>query len=179
MVFVVLQKEARSDGVDASAFLVALRSAISVFGHGRRRMHSCQRERRPGGILRQTRLSSMEEHSPRRFLRSAANLLSIRLRVGMLHRAFSVFLFNSRNELLLQQRSAQKITFPGSLSAPLCTNQREFRVLDQYVLLASARRPRRTRRSGGRSARCFKETGRRALVRHEEGSFSARSFVCL
>jgi isopentenyl-diphosphate Delta-isomerase len=29
-----------------------------------------------------------------------------------LHRAFSVFLFNEKNELMLQQRSSQKITFP-------------------------------------------------------------------
>ena len=37
---------------------------------------------------------------------------------GLLHRAFSVFLFNSENKLLLQQRAASKITFPvrpGSL----------------------------------------------------------------
>jgi isopentenyl-diphosphate delta-isomerase len=32
---------------------------------------------------------------------------------GQLHRAFSVFLFNSRGELLLQQRAASKITFPS------------------------------------------------------------------
>ena len=29
----------------------------------------------------------------------------------LLHRAFSVFLFNSKNELLLQERSKYKITF--------------------------------------------------------------------
>eukprot|EP00878_Enallax_costatus_P041282 GHUV01047929.1.p1 GENE.GHUV01047929.1~~GHUV01047929.1.p1 ORF type:complete len:142 (-),score=44.13 GHUV01047929.1:250-675(-) len=33
---------------------------------------------------------------------------------GLLHRAFSVFLFNSEGELLLQQRAASKITFPGA-----------------------------------------------------------------
>uniref|UniRef100_H0XC08 Isopentenyl-diphosphate Delta-isomerase 1 n=1 Tax=Otolemur garnettii TaxID=30611 RepID=H0XC08_OTOGA len=32
---------------------------------------------------------------------------------GLLHRAFSVFLFNTENKLLLQQRSEAKITFPG------------------------------------------------------------------
>ena len=32
-----------------------------------------------------------------------------------LHRAFSVFLFNTKNELLMQQRSSFKITFPGNL----------------------------------------------------------------
>lgn len=31
----------------------------------------------------------------------------------MLHRAFSVFIFNSEEKLLLQQRSDAKITFPG------------------------------------------------------------------
>lgn len=29
------------------------------------------------------------------------------------HRAFSVFLFNEKNELLLQRRSSHKITFPN------------------------------------------------------------------
>ena len=33
---------------------------------------------------------------------------------GLLHRAFSVFLFDSRNRLLLQQRAPEKITFPGN-----------------------------------------------------------------
>ncbi|XP_011385860.1 uncharacterized protein LOC105311588 [Pteropus vampyrus] len=32
---------------------------------------------------------------------------------GLLHRAFSVFLFNTENKLLLQQRSDAKVTFPG------------------------------------------------------------------
>lgn len=30
-----------------------------------------------------------------------------------LHRAFSLFLFNSKNELLMQKRADSKITFPG------------------------------------------------------------------
>ena len=34
---------------------------------------------------------------------------------GMLHRAFSVFLFNHEGRLLLQQRASTKITFPGDL----------------------------------------------------------------
>jgi len=32
---------------------------------------------------------------------------------GICHRAFSVFLFNRRNELLLTQRAPAKITFPN------------------------------------------------------------------
>lgn len=41
---------------------------------------------------------------------------------GMLHRAFSVFLFNSKGELLLQQRSDEKITFPGYWTNTCCSH---------------------------------------------------------
>ena len=41
--------------------------------------------------------------------------ISVTLLPGMLHRAFSVFLFNPEGELLLQQRSDAKITYPGDL----------------------------------------------------------------
>ena len=41
---------------------------------------------------------------------------------GMLHRAFSVFLFNANNELLLQQRSDSKITFPGHYTNTCCSH---------------------------------------------------------
>ncbi|KAL3186952.1 hypothetical protein MRX96_004758 [Rhipicephalus microplus] len=41
---------------------------------------------------------------------------------GFLHRAFSVFLFNSKNELLLQQRSDAKITFPGRFTNTCCSH---------------------------------------------------------
>jgi hypothetical protein len=34
---------------------------------------------------------------------------------GLLHRAFSVFLFDENNRLLLQQRASEKITFPGEI----------------------------------------------------------------
>ncbi|XP_058388810.1 isopentenyl-diphosphate delta-isomerase 2 [Diceros bicornis minor] len=44
---------------------------------------------------------------------------------GLLHRAFSVVLFNTENKLLVQQRSDTKVTFPGYFtdscsSHPLC-----------------------------------------------------------
>lgn len=39
-----------------------------------------------------------------------------------LHRAFSVFIFNSKNELLLQKRSLSKITFPGFVSNTCCSH---------------------------------------------------------
>lgn len=46
---------------------------------------------------------------------------------GLLHRAFSVFIFNQRGELLLQQRATEKITFPDlwtntCCSHPLCVD---------------------------------------------------------
>ena len=41
---------------------------------------------------------------------------------GMLHRAFSLFLFNSNNELMLQQRSTEKITFPELYTNTCCSH---------------------------------------------------------
>ncbi|KAB2019036.1 hypothetical protein ES319_D08G271500v1 [Gossypium barbadense] len=40
----------------------------------------------------------------------------------MLHRAFSVFLFNTKYELLLQQRSATKVTFPRVWTNTCCSH---------------------------------------------------------
>lgn len=39
---------------------------------------------------------------------------------GLLHRAFSVFLFNEDGKLLLQQRADEKITFPGMWTNTCC-----------------------------------------------------------
>ncbi|EGS21484.1 isopentenyl-diphosphate delta-isomerase-like protein [Thermochaetoides thermophila DSM 1495] len=41
---------------------------------------------------------------------------------GLLHRAFSVFLFNEKNELLLQQRASEKITFPNMWTNTCCSH---------------------------------------------------------
>lgn len=41
---------------------------------------------------------------------------------GVLHRAFSVFLFNEDNKLLLQQRAAGKITFPNVWTNTCCSH---------------------------------------------------------
>jgi len=41
---------------------------------------------------------------------------------GLLHRAFSVFLFNSSNKLLLQQRASEKITFPNMWTNTCCSH---------------------------------------------------------
>src|ERR1700759_4301005 len=63
----------------------------------------------------------------RRYVRVLANVQSskvvlmkepghqmVNINQGLLHRAFSVFLFDSENRLLLQQRASEKITFPGT-----------------------------------------------------------------
>ncbi|KAI9675929.1 MAG: isopentenyl-diphosphate delta-isomerase idi1 [Trizodia sp. TS-e1964] len=41
---------------------------------------------------------------------------------GLLHRAFSVFLFDSDNRLLLQQRASEKITFPNMWTNTCCSH---------------------------------------------------------
>lgn len=55
------------------------------------------------------------------FSKKTAHLLS-NIRRGYLHRAFSVFLFNSDNELLLQKRSSRKITFPKYVTNTCCSH---------------------------------------------------------
>jgi len=44
---------------------------------------------------------------------------------GMLHRAFSVFVFNKQGELLLQQRAMDKYHSPGLWTNTCCSHQRE------------------------------------------------------
>ncbi len=61
------------------------------------------------------------------------------------HRAFSVFLFNSRNQLLLQRRAFSKITFPGywantCCSHPLFTKEEADMDDDMGVRRAAAKR---------------------------------------
>ena len=41
---------------------------------------------------------------------------------GLLHRAFSVFLFNKDDKLLLQQRASEKITFPDMWTNTCCSH---------------------------------------------------------
>lgn len=43
---------------------------------------------------------------------------------GVLHRAFSIFIFNDRGELLLQQRSPEKRLWPGYWSNSCCSHPR-------------------------------------------------------
>jgi isopentenyl-diphosphate delta-isomerase len=44
---------------------------------------------------------------------------------GLLHRAFSVFLFDDENRLLLQQRADEKITFPGTCPTTITPRQQD------------------------------------------------------
>ncbi|OAD92250.1 isopentenyl-diphosphate delta-isomerase [Aequorivita soesokkakensis] len=44
---------------------------------------------------------------------------------GVLHRAFSVFVFNGKNELLLQQRALHKYHSPGLWTNTCCSHQRD------------------------------------------------------
>ncbi len=44
---------------------------------------------------------------------------------GILHRAFSVFIFNSKNELMLQQRALVKYHSPGLWTNTCCSHQRQ------------------------------------------------------
>ena len=43
---------------------------------------------------------------------------------GVLHRAFSVFVFNKKGELLLQQRALDKYHSPGLWTNTCCSHQR-------------------------------------------------------
>lgn len=44
---------------------------------------------------------------------------------GLLHRAFSVFIFNNKEELLLQQRALSKYHTPGLWTNTCCSHQKE------------------------------------------------------
>ena len=56
-----------------------------------------------------------------RDLRAAGHLME-NINKGLLHRAFSVFLFDSQNRLLLQQRATEKITFPDMWTNTCCSH---------------------------------------------------------
>ena len=44
---------------------------------------------------------------------------------GLLHRAFSIFIFNNQNELMLQQRAFHKYHSPGLWTNTCCSHQRD------------------------------------------------------
>ena len=52
---------------------------------------------------------------------------------GLLHRAFSVFLFSSDGDVLLQQRSSQKRLWPGAWSNSCCSHPRRGETLSGAI----------------------------------------------
>lgn len=50
---------------------------------------------------------------------------------GKLHRAFSIFVFNNRGEMLLQQRAAEKYHCAGMWTNTCCSHQRPGETLEQ------------------------------------------------
>lgn len=52
---------------------------------------------------------------------------------GILHRAFSLFVFNGKGALLLQQRSAGKRLWPGYWANTCCSHPRRGETLDEAV----------------------------------------------
>jgi isopentenyl-diphosphate Delta-isomerase len=52
---------------------------------------------------------------------------------GLLHRAFSVFLFSPEGEVLLQQRSGQKRLWPGAWSNACCSHPRQGETLEDAL----------------------------------------------
>ena len=49
---------------------------------------------------------------------------------GILHRAFSIFIFNSKKEVLIQKRSAQKLLWPDFWSNSCCSHPRQGETLE-------------------------------------------------
>ncbi|MBR9682780.1 MAG: isopentenyl-diphosphate Delta-isomerase [Candidatus Aenigmarchaeota archaeon] len=52
---------------------------------------------------------------------------------GKLHRAFSIFIFNSKGEMLLQLRSKKKYHFGDLWTNTCCSHQRKGEILEQSV----------------------------------------------
>ena len=67
----------------------------------------------PDSLASAGRLSLRRQKEQSRSSLHALGHLMKNIDQGLLHRAFSVFLFDSKNRLLLQQRASEKITFPG------------------------------------------------------------------
>jgi len=52
---------------------------------------------------------------------------------GLLHRAFSIFLFNRKGEMLLQQRAAEKYHTPGLWSNTCCSHPRPNEEMEEAI----------------------------------------------
>jgi isopentenyl-diphosphate delta-isomerase type 1 len=115
---------------------------------GRASKKECETQTRPGFRARRQLPECVCE--PRPSCARAAHL-TVNINKGMLHRAFSVFLFNEEGKLLLQKRSDAKITFPSRWTNTCCSHPLYFpeemdetnNIGEQSVTSARARlRPR-------------------------------------
>lgn len=52
---------------------------------------------------------------------------------GKLHRAFSIFIFNDKNELLLQKRSIKKYHFGGLWTNTCCSHHKKGETLEESI----------------------------------------------
>ena len=79
-------------------------------------------------------------HDTKKHCHLNANILG----QGLLHRAFSVFIFNANHELLMQKRSAVKITFPSYWANSCCSHplytQEEMEMQDALGVKRAAQR---------------------------------------
>lgn len=55
-------------------------------------------------------------------------------REGIVHRAFSVLIFNDKNEMLLQRRALEKYHSPGEWTNACCSHQREGENIEQAAI---------------------------------------------
>jgi len=89
---------------------------------------------------------------------------------GILHRAFSVFLFNDQGELLLQQRGAEKRLWPMYWTNTCCSHPRQGESMD----LATERRLQQELNTGSALEFVYKFEYRRASVTRDQNSNCAR-----
>mmetsp|Transcript_464 Transcript_464/g.626 ORF Transcript_464/g.626 Transcript_464/m.626 type:complete len:251 (-) Transcript_464:60-812(-) len=67
--------------------------------------------------------------------------LMVNINKGMLHRAFSVFLFSSDGKLLLQKRASEKITYPDHQTNSCCSHPLYFEKVNDSSASANADQP--------------------------------------
>lgn len=75
-----------------------------------------------GSASKKTCTSPYSFNKKHRTLANEAGHIMENIDRGLLHRAFSVFLFDSNKRLLLQQRAAEKITFPNMWTNTCCSH---------------------------------------------------------
>ena len=75
-----------------------------------------------GPFSEQCILVDENDHEVGQASKRLCHLVDPKSGISPLHRAFSLFIFNQNNELLMQQRSDTKITFPGRWTNTCCSH---------------------------------------------------------